>query len=289
MSSSHAPAHFTLAPTTKRSYCYPHAAHSTPAPLAVRWSYDAGARRIHLATLGDADPAAFTVTARVQEYAMAATDCSHLRFHKLGFFATALYAAGEGVGSGFDLHDVTFDSLAFRFPSAQKRLLGDVERGWPVTLRRKAGSASRGPANLTLYNCTFFGSEGHPQVNSGGSGMLFDNNLFEWSDWSAVNTKPQAYFDPSQASSAFGKYGSGAMTIEMGRSYIPSARNVLRRNTVMHGGASVGIAITRASVTSELNHVAHQYAIQEDGGLMQMSGLDADDPPEWGLINERNW
>ena len=79
------------------------------------------------------------------------------------------------------------------------------------------------------------------------------------------------------------------MTIEMDRSYVPSARNVLRRNTVRHGGPSVGIAITARSVTSELNHVAHQYAIQEDGGLMQMSGLDSDEPPEWGIINERNW
>ena len=170
----------------------------------------------------------------------------HLRFARLSFFATALYAAGEGTKAWQDLHDVTFDSLAFRFPSAQKRLLGDVERAWPVTLRRKATSEARGAANLTLYNCTFYGSEGHPQVNSGGSGVLFENNLFEWSDWSAVTTKPQAYFDPisphispylpsspqispqayfdpTQATSAFGKYGSGAMTIEMDRSYVPSA------------------------------------------------------------------
>ena len=52
-------------------------------PLALldaetEWAYDADARRIHLATVGDADPSGLTVTARVQEYAVAATDCSYL-------------------------------------------------------------------------------------------------------------------------------------------------------------------------------------------------------------------
>ena len=35
--------------------------------------------------------------------------------------------------------------------------------------------------------------------------------------------------------------------------------------------------------------MSYLYAIQEDGGLMQMSGLDSDEPAEWGLVNERNW
>ena len=255
----------------------------------TEWSYDASTRRIHLASLGDADPAGLRVAARVQEYAIAATDCSNLRFSGLGFFATALYAAGEGSSADQDLHDVTFDSLIFDFPSAQKRLLGDGARSWPVTLLRKRTSEEYGAANLTLFNCSFYGAESHPQVNSQGSGVLFENNLFRWSDWTAVTTKPQAFFDPSQESGAFGKYGSGAMTIEMDRSYVPWARNVLRRNSVFYGGPSVGIAITARSVTAELNHVAHLYAIQEDGGLMQMSGLDSDEPVEWKLINERNW
>ena len=139
----------------------------------TEWSYDASTRRIHLASLGDADPAGLRVAARVQEYAIAATDCSHLRFSGLGFFATALYAAGESNAADQDLHDVTFDSLIFDFPSAQKRLLGDGARSWPVTLLRKRTDEQYGAANLTLFNCSFYGAEAHPQVNSQGSGVLF--------------------------------------------------------------------------------------------------------------------
>ena len=43
------------------------------------------------------------------------------------------------------------------------------------------------------------------------------------------------------------------------------------------------------SVQAHLNHVHHQYAIQEDGGLIQESGLNDDEPKEWGLINAQNW
>ena len=37
------------------------------------------------------------------------------------------------------------------------------------------------------------------------------------------------------------------------------------------------------SVHAKMNHVHHQYAIQEDGGLIQESGLDVDEPAEWGM------
>ena len=120
----------------------------------TEWSFDVATRRIHLATVDDVDPSTLRVRARVREWAIAAMDCSHLRFARLSFFATALYAAGEATGNGYDLHDVAFDSLAFRFPSAQKRLLGDGARSWPVTLLRKRSSEEAGAANLTMYNCT---------------------------------------------------------------------------------------------------------------------------------------
>ena len=79
------------------------------------------------------------------------------------------------------------------------------------------------------------------------------------------------------------------MTLEIDRSYRVEYPNVLRRNEVGYSGASAALAITARNVHSELNHVHHQFAIQEDGGLMQMSGLDIDEPPAWGLTNSRNW
>ena len=74
------------------------------------------------------------------------------------------------------------------------------------------------------------------------------------------------------------------MTLEVDRSTVLAARNVVRRNTIHHSGPSVGLAITADNVHAELNHVSHQYAIQEDGGLMQMNGLKVDEDPAWRLL-----
>lgn len=119
--------------------------------------------------------------------------------------------------------------------------------------------------------------------------MTFENNLIEWTDWSAVTTRPVAFFDPTEENGIWGKYGSGAMTLEMDRSTLLDAPNVVRRNSIHYSGPSVGLAITSDNVHSELNHVSHQYAIQEDGGLMQMNGLKVHEDPAWRLTNDRNW
>jgi hypothetical protein len=70
------------------------------------------------------------------------------------------------------VHHVRFDSLTLRFPSATKRLLGDAKFSYPTTLaNKKTADASHN----ALVNCSFFAHEGHPLVNSAGSGMLFEN------------------------------------------------------------------------------------------------------------------
>ena len=99
--------------------------------------------------------------------------------------------------------------------------------------------------------------------------MTFENNLIEWTDWSAVTTRPVAYFQPDLENGMFGKYGSGAMTLEVDRSTLLSAPNWVRRNTIRHSGPSVGLAITSDNVHSELNHISHQYAIQVSEGARE--------------------
>ena len=167
-----------------------------------------------------------------------------------------------------------------------KRNLGNVNDVWPTTLLRRS---TAGASNLTMFNCTIFGAEAHPVVHLGGSGVVFENNLMEWNDWTAVTGRAVAWFNPTQADSTFGKYGSGAFTLEMDRSYVPDARSLVIRNTIHHSGASAGIGLSARSVDARLNHVHHQYAIQEDGGLIQESGLNDNEPAEWGLINAQNW
>ena len=98
-----------------------------------------------------------------------------------------------------------------------------------------------------------------------------------------------AFFDPTIENGIWGRYGSGAMTLEIDRSNILEAPNWLTRNHIHHSGPSVGLAITSDNVHTRLNRVSHQYALQEDGGLMQMNGLKVDEDPAWGLTNKQNW
>ena len=88
----------------------------------------------------------------------------------------------------------------------------------------------------------------------------FENNLIEWTDWSAVTTRPVAFFDPTIENGIWGRYGSGAMTLEIDRSTILDAPNWLVRNHIHHSGPSVGLAITSDNVHTRLNRVSHQYA-----------------------------
>ena len=60
--------------------------------------------------------------------------------------------------------DVTLRSLRLDYPSAQKRMLGDVEHSWPTTLKASTGSVR---SNLVMSNCTVFGADAHPLIEFG--------------------------------------------------------------------------------------------------------------------------
>eukprot|EP00966_Prymnesium_polylepis_P046592 1079600-Prymnesium_polylepis.2 len=81
----------------------------------------------------------------------------------------------------------------------------------------------------------------------------------------------------------------GAFTLEVPKSELPSNRTWLVRNTIRHNGASATVNRGSASVSTSLNHIYDQYSLQMDGGLLQGSGLQPGDPPEWGLTDEQNW
>ena len=83
----------------------------------TEWAYDQLTRKLHLLPRGggSTDPNGIRVQARVQEYAIAMTDSSHVRVHGLRFFATTIYAAGENFGTR-DLRNVRLDSLELVHP-----------------------------------------------------------------------------------------------------------------------------------------------------------------------------
>ena len=136
----------------------------------TEWYYDCTHRELHLKTRDGIDPGMLHVTARVQEYAIAAKGVSHVTFHNLRFFATTIYAAGEGTHADDDANNVRFDSLRLVHPSATKHMLGEARFSHPTTLASKKTTTS---CNNTLFNTSFFGSEGYPLINTAGSGVTF--------------------------------------------------------------------------------------------------------------------
>ena len=129
----------------------------------------------------------------MQEYAIALTHADFVTIRDLRFFATTVYAGSES--NDEDISNVRLDSLELVHPSTGKRIVGEYESIAPTTLRKKKSNDAAPPANLTMYNTSFFGSEGSPTLNLGGTGVLFENNKLEWTDWTAVTAKPKAFFD----------------------------------------------------------------------------------------------
>ena len=117
-----------------------HAIYYLEGPLELldsetEWTYDRPTGTVRLKTRGDVNPSAFTVSVRVQEYAIAVPGGNHhVTLKDLNFFATTIHAYGTGSSAANDLHDVTLDTLTFRHPSAMKRLLGDHQHSWPTAL-----------------------------------------------------------------------------------------------------------------------------------------------------------
>ena len=90
---------------------------------------------------------------------------------------------------------------------------------------------------MTVFNCSFFGAEGAPFLEVQGSGLLLENNEFTWNDWTAVTTRPAEFF-----SGTFGGYGGGAFTLDVPKSNVATARNIVRRNRIAHSGASAALS-----------------------------------------------
>ena len=80
----------------------------------TEWAYETPARRVHLIPRDGRDPNSLRVQARVQTYAIAMTDVSHLVVRDLHFFATTIYTAGESGAT--EIGHVTYHSLRFQFP-----------------------------------------------------------------------------------------------------------------------------------------------------------------------------
>ena len=144
----------------------------------TEWFYDRFTRRLHLKTRGNQHPCGLRVQARVQEYAFRMIDVLHLTLQEMTFFGTTVWAGSLGFND--DVNGLTYDSLQFKFPHAQKRMLGEHLHLSPTTLFTKDMSAY---SRNAIVNCSFTGAEADPVLNVNSVGLFLENNEFVWNDW----------------------------------------------------------------------------------------------------------
>ena len=246
----------------------------------TEWFYDKYDRSLHVKTRGDVHPCDLRVQVRVQTYAFRIVQSKYVAIQNLRFFGTTLWTSylGNQQPAG-----VVYDSLIFRFPHAQKRMLGDHDFVAPTTLDNREKDAW---CENMIVNCTFFGSECDPVVAISGAGFVLDNNEFMWNDWtgiSATKCRPQD-MSKLQSDESFlgrmpdlcddsgsGSYG-GAFALDVGSGTIAYPATV-RRNTIGYFGPSAGINLGRNGLI-ELNDVHHPMDIQMDGAMCQSGGHD---------------
>ena len=93
------------------------------------------------------------------------------------FFGTTLKARPTRKWDVID--GLLFDTINFKFPSYSMRMLGLTNPPLCTVIE-----ASRGKS-FQLINSTFFGSDGMA-LRYSGKGVLLQNSLFEYNDWSVA-------------------------------------------------------------------------------------------------------
>ena len=224
------------------------------------WFYDKKTQMLYLWTPDGTMPETDKVRGKVQTYAFKIRDCSHLVLKDLKFFATTITATNDAK-TKTKVDHIRFDSLQFEYPSYSKRMLGDIS----LIKKMKIGTVARkvdrkgkptkfyedGEGHFIFYNNRFYGSDGYVAFVNGFE-VTFENNLFEWNDWSAANT--------IEATGGIGLMESKTQN----DNYI--------RNTLYYNGAKAGLQPGKNPVV-KYNMIIGQCkgVIQNDGAGIQVS------------------
>lgn len=194
---------------------------------------------------------------QVQTYAFTISNCEHLHFKQLTFFGTTFKALP--MSKRRVIGDLTFHSINFSFPSYSMRMLGVTAPPLWTFIR-----ASRG-RRFKLINSTFYGTDGLA-LQYYGDGVLLENNLFEYNDWSVALSRT--------------KNGGFGTVISQG----PNDQFV--SNTLRYNGAAHGFRPNGRNPRVELNHIHHQCwgNLQHDG-----AGIQFQIPSQTDAMCMNNW
>ena len=219
----------------------------------TEWFFDKNTNRLYLWADDGKDPSGRNIRGKVTTYSFNITSGScYLVFSGIRFFATTLTASSSGKNDA-NVHDLTFDSLQFSYPTYSKRMLGSVDIP-NSTFVYHYGDLTNRPTNFTFFNCTFEYGDGMTVWYRGSDGK-FVNNLWHHNDFSCV-----------------GQDNSCGSICSKG------VRDKFIRNTVHSNGPSIGYSPGLGAVESgvfggslvQLNHFYDLKHLQNDGGHIQL-------------------
>ena len=229
--------------------------------LATEWMYDKSTSTLYVIPAEGKDIKELQLNAKASSWAMNITDSSFITIANISFFATALLASDLGLvvhppqdpqpyptpkPNGF-ISNINFTGLQFNFPAASNRMLGSILSPDTVTIYAPRVWGAPEPRNITLFNCTFYGSDG-PSVLISADHVHISQCLFNRTDWSGVGAAPKTP----------GRDG------HMCTLTISGANATVSRSTFAYNGNSACLCPgTQATVT--MNHFYGQAEIQADG------------------------
>ncbi|KAL9968135.1 hypothetical protein ACROYT_G026469 [Oculina patagonica] len=221
------------------------------------WFYEKknGFGILYVMTTDGNSPEGRDVRGKVKPVSFNITDCKHVIFKDITFFATTMQARSSSKKNYND--QLVFHSLNFSYPSYNRRMLRD-------TTPPQRTEVVSGKGSVRFFNNTFYGTDGIA-LKYQGIGDVVENNLFEYNDWSGANMNVAT--------------GGG------GTVYSNSIGDKFIRNTLRYNGATVGY---RSGYESEakLNDISRQCwgMIAHDGAGMQVQVKR-----QTKLVFEQNW
>lgn len=235
----------------------------------TEWMYDQGTATLFLVPEEGKSVESLSLNAKFSSWAINITDSSYITVANITFFATALLASDAGLNvhpppdpapypkpppAGFISH-IQLEGLQFDYPAASKRMLGSILSPDTVTLYApQAGPSSPEFRNLSLFNCTFYGSDG-PPVLIFSDYVSVSQCLFNQTDWSGVGAAPNTP----------GRDGHMCTLTISGRSAH------VTRSTFANNGNSACLCASKDAHIS-LCHFYGQAEIQADGTHIEASG-----------------
>ena len=198
------------------------------------WFYNKSTKELYV-WMPDGTIPALNLRGKVQSFVFNFEKSSYIEIRGIDFFATTFYFK--------NCNHMTVEDCDLRFPSASKRVLGDLSEP-DVTTMFNANTFS--PTCNAMVNCSISYTESQALTFKGHSNLI-DNCSFYAIDWTVANR-------PGLMNSIYNEGNS----------------NIFRRNSVELTGASSTLYPGNFPIV-ELNRISQTGFLQSDGSITQLT------------------